>query len=51
MYFLWKQKVLAVGEAKEWHVFDQILLIRAATWVSEAKFSDKIELNTWKEND
>lgn len=34
-----------MGEAKEWHGFDQILLIKAATWVSETKFSAKIELD------
>lgn len=50
-FFFWKQKASAVGKAKAWHVFDQLLLLRPATWISETKFSDKIELNPWKEND
>lgn len=47
-YIVCKQKLLSVGKAKGWHVFDQMLLLRAAIWVSETKFSDEIELKSLK---
>lgn len=47
-FFFLKGKCLWWVKPGDGRIFDQILLLRAVTWVSETKFSDKIEWTTWK---
>lgn len=46
LFFFQKAKCLQWVKPVNDRIFYQILLLRASTWVSETKFSDKIELNT-----